>query len=307
MLEKIVLLAFGFFSFIAFVLYGVDKHRAINHKWRIPEATLLLISSVGGVGALLGMIVFRHKTRKLKFRILVPLFMIIDLLIAGFFWWTADYYYPGVATIEAIQSDDDVKVEDYKSYYLFNGPSDDRTLIFYPGAKVDEKAYAPLLHEIAATTMDVYLVKMPFRLAFLGFNSAGTIVENSFYNEYYIGGHSLGGAVASYYAAKHEVSFKGLFLLAAYPVKQTTLDTLLIYGSEDRILNMDHVNAAKDMVTGRFEEFVIKGGNHAQFGDYNLQKGDGEAKISPEEQREVTIERFSDFFPPTSEDDNKKK
>lgn len=70
-------------NLLAFALYGVDKVKAKKGAWRIPEATLLLVAFLGGsVGALLGMEVFRHKTRHAKFRILVPLFLILHIALA---------------------------------------------------------------------------------------------------------------------------------------------------------------------------------------------------------------------------------
>lgn len=65
-------------NMIAFAVYGADKHRAVRRRWRISEATLILISFLGGgIGALAGMLFFHHKTRKWKFRILVPLSILI--------------------------------------------------------------------------------------------------------------------------------------------------------------------------------------------------------------------------------------
>lgn len=67
---------------VGFFLYGLDKQKAIADAWRIPEKTLLLIAAIGGAyGALLGMRVFHHKTKKPIFRILVPLFAIIHIAI----------------------------------------------------------------------------------------------------------------------------------------------------------------------------------------------------------------------------------
>lgn len=69
-------------NIVAFVLYGVDKHKAIQHQWRIPEATLILFAWIGGAaGALLGMNVFHHKTQKAKFRILVPLALVVWIVL----------------------------------------------------------------------------------------------------------------------------------------------------------------------------------------------------------------------------------
>ena len=67
----------------ALIVFGVDKKRARRHEWRISERTLFLLALAGGsVGAILGMLVFRHKTRHLKFRILVPLFLILHIALA---------------------------------------------------------------------------------------------------------------------------------------------------------------------------------------------------------------------------------
>ena len=64
----------------AFALYGADKYRAQKHQWRIPERTLIGIALFGGsIGALLGMKVFHHKTRHVKFTIGVPLIIIIEV------------------------------------------------------------------------------------------------------------------------------------------------------------------------------------------------------------------------------------
>ena len=80
---KWVLLILAAVNLLAFALYGVDKVKAKKGAWRIPEATLLLVAFLGGsMGALLGMEVFRHKTRHAKFRILVPLFLILHIALA---------------------------------------------------------------------------------------------------------------------------------------------------------------------------------------------------------------------------------
>ena len=72
-------------NIVAFILYGTDKAKAMHHQWRIKEAVLIGIAFVGGAfGAFAGMIVFHHKTRKMKFRILVPIAIIIWLTLGGF-------------------------------------------------------------------------------------------------------------------------------------------------------------------------------------------------------------------------------
>ena len=69
-------------NIIAFALYGIDKGRAIRGRWRIPENTLIGVTVLGGgLGALAGMQVFRHKTRKPKFRVGVPLIVLAELIV----------------------------------------------------------------------------------------------------------------------------------------------------------------------------------------------------------------------------------
>lgn len=66
---------------LAFCLYGIDKRKAIMDKWRIPETTLLGIAFLGGsLGAWAGMQLFRHKTKHWKFKILIPLFFIMQVV-----------------------------------------------------------------------------------------------------------------------------------------------------------------------------------------------------------------------------------
>jgi len=67
-------------NIITFSLYGIDKYKARNKKWRISETTLILCAFfMGGAGALLGMMTFRHKTRNWKFKLLVPLALVINI------------------------------------------------------------------------------------------------------------------------------------------------------------------------------------------------------------------------------------
>ena len=70
---------------ITFALYGLDKWRAMTRQWRVREKKLIILALIGGsIGALIGMTVFHHKTRKMKFRILVPIAIIIWLTLGGF-------------------------------------------------------------------------------------------------------------------------------------------------------------------------------------------------------------------------------
>lgn len=77
----IILIYLELVNLTAFVLYGIDKYRAKRGRWRIPEAALILIAVLGGsIGALGGMYLFRHKTRKPKFSVGVPVILGMQVL-----------------------------------------------------------------------------------------------------------------------------------------------------------------------------------------------------------------------------------
>ncbi|MBQ8383391.1 MAG: DUF1294 domain-containing protein [Clostridia bacterium] len=79
----VVLIVLGVINLIAFAMYGLDKRYAKNKEWRIPEANLLTVAALyGALGAFLGMQIFRHKTKHLKFTVTVPLFLILQIAFA---------------------------------------------------------------------------------------------------------------------------------------------------------------------------------------------------------------------------------
>ena len=84
-LQKAVLIYLFLINLTAFSIYGIDKYKAKHRQWRIPEATLLLSAALGGsVGALLGMRLFHHKTKKPRFFIGVPAILLLQAAAAYF-------------------------------------------------------------------------------------------------------------------------------------------------------------------------------------------------------------------------------
>lgn len=165
-------------------------------------------------------------------------------------------------------------------------------LILYPGGKVAPEAYVPLTDALAQRGILCVLVKMPCNLAVFDADAADGIAEQfPEIKRWYIGGHSLGGAMAASYAAGHAEKLEGLLLLAAYSTEDlsgTELRALSLYGSEDGVLNREKYGECRKNLPADTQENVIEGGCHAYFGMYGEQEGDGKALIAPKEQIEET-------------------
>ena len=219
--------------------------------------------------------------------------ILIVVFAAGCLWYINDYYKSDVIMQQYFQDDSIVEIEENDYGLYMDGPGDERALIFYPGAKVEYTAYVPLLWQLAEKGVDVFLIKMPCNLAFLGQNKAEDVMRKYEYEKWYLGGHSLGGAMAASYAAKHMDDLEGMILLAAYSTKDLREDdfsVVSLYGSEDGVLNMDKIEKGRSNMPKNYTEICIEGGNHAQFGNYGVQKGDGAASISREEQQNQAVE-----------------
>ena len=86
----ILIAVFVLWNIITFALYASDKRRAAKKQWRISEATLILCAFfMGGIGAMLGMSILRHKTHHIKFKLLVPLAVVLNIaVVVAVFWFT---------------------------------------------------------------------------------------------------------------------------------------------------------------------------------------------------------------------------
>lgn len=237
----------------------------------------------------------------MKKRAAITLALLLLLaLAAAFALWCAVFYRADDTARAALVSDAAVSVARTDYGWFFDGPGEDAALIFYPGAKVEETAYAPLLRQLAERGVDVCLVKMPLRLAVFGADRAGAVMAEHSCARWYIGGHSLGGAVAANYASSHPGGLEGLVLLAAYPTHplEGALLQISLYGSEDGVLDRARLEAGRRYAPARSEELVIEGGNHAGFGSYGPQRGDGAALIPPAEQWAQAADFIADLIVP---------
>ena len=235
-----------------------------------------------------------------KLKTVLYIIIALIIVIAGLgLWYVNDYYHADASANALLNGTDDVSVEKVDNGLFLDGPGNDSALIFYPGAKIEYTSYLPLFMDLADDGVDCFIVEMPCNLAFLGIDSADSIITNKDYgyDKWYISGHSLGGVMASYYAINHTDKLDGLILLASYPADDLgNMSVLSIYGTNDDTLNMETYEKSKSLMDYNLTEYVINGGNHAQFGSYGIQSGDGNASISAEDQRNQTEKEILDFI-----------
>ncbi len=199
------------------------------------------------------------------------------------------YYQADEAAISVLAQSSNILVEDNLTILTPSEPRD-TALIFYPGAKVEAIAYLPLLSQICQSGITCILVEMPFHMAILDANAAEEVFA-AFpeIQHWYLAGHSMGGAMASKFAEDHADSVDGLILLGAYLYgNYPPEDTLTVYGSLNQSVE-EKIDYTENIVE-------IQGGNHAQFGNYGLQKGDLPATITAQEQQRQTVAAILQFI-----------
>ena len=222
----------------------------------------------------------KQPTRKRAgFILLVALLSLVVFLAVAFFSYVSDYRHADESAL-ALLDIANIRQEGNLTILTPDEENDTKTgLIFYPGGKVEDTAYLPLLERLRVGGVTVVLVKMPFNLAVFDIRAADTVYEAlPAVSRWYLGGHSLGGAMASSFVKGNEERLSGLILLGAYPVNDSPIPTLCIYGSEDIQLDKTKLETVANVLK-------IDGGNHAQFGNYGPQEGDGTASISREVQQ----------------------
>lgn len=240
--------------------------------------------------------------KKINWRIIAAVITAVLLaLVAGFVIWASNASPATDIALQALNPDAQVNVSLENGWAVFSpaaNPQPETGFIFYPGGKVDYRAYAPILKMIAAKGYFVVVVPVPLNLAFFDINAAAG-VEAAYpeIKNWFVGGHSLGGVAAASYAAKHE-EIRGMVFWASYPAddsfKDGNIPSVSIYGTNDG--QADVLAAKGDLLPANSKTVVIEGGNHAQFGSYGPQAGDNPANISPEDQWTQAADATVEFF-----------
>lgn len=191
------------------------------------------------------------------------------------------------AVAAALRSQDGVQIAERLSWYELIPAKQDETgkvirpttgLIFVPGARVDSRAYAPLLRPLAEAGYLVAVLKEPFGFSILQSDHPATVIEvHPEIAQWAVGGHSLGGVTAAGFADANE-QVKGLVLYASYPASplvRTDLKVESISGSADALTTPSDIETTKERLPESTGYVVIDGAVHNTFGDYVGSPHDG--------------------------------
>jgi dienelactone hydrolase len=231
-----------------------------------------------------------------KRRILYGTASLVLLAVFGFTYWAYTPLGPTQTALNSLVDSENISIIETNRIIFTPKETRDTGFIFYPGGHVDPRSYSSIAHQIADEGYLVIIPKMPFNLAVMNKRAAVKIIND--YKEidnWVIGGHSLGGAMAASLVHDEPEMFEGLVLLAAYPPQNNNISSLdiyvtIVYGSLDQLATQSEIEESLPLLPFETENVLIEGGNHAQFGDYGTQNGDGVATIEPEEQLKIVIE-----------------
>jgi hypothetical protein len=209
---------------------------------------------------------------------------VVGVLVAVLLAWLRPFPATDVAlaALTPAASADGVTVTEDRSSIRFTPETGTGAgLVLYPGARVDPRAYAVLARGIAAGGHEVVVLKCPYDIAFLCAGRGGT--EAAAGGVWAVGGHSLGGVVASSDVAAADAVPRGLLLWASYPVSdlsgRSALHAASVAGSLDGLSTPQDIADSAHLLPPDAVITMIEGAVHADFGDYGPQPGDGTPTI----------------------------
>ncbi|MDT7920081.1 MAG: alpha/beta hydrolase [Meiothermus sp.] len=225
------------------------------------------------------------------------------LLFAGAMVWYTQRaltpYPPDEAALRALESSADLEVRATVYGWVFVPKEAVKGgLAFYPGGLVEPQAYAPVLRQIAARGYRVALLRVRFNLAVTEQGKARAALAEAPELPWAVGGHSLGGVVASNFTQSNP-EVRALVMWAAYPQNDLSgkdLPTLALFGERDGVVRGEQLEASAPKFPKNTLKQVIPGLNHAGFGAYGPQRGDNPATISAEEGWSQIAQRTTAFL-----------
>lgn len=246
-----------------------------------------------------------NKLKRINWKITLTAFVVVlvSVFVIAFVYWEGRTLPATDIALDAMQSDSQVYVSMENGWAIFfpaDEPRPQTGFIFYPGAGVDYRAYAPVMKLVAQEGYFVVLLPVPLNLAFFDINASARVIARYPEIQYWaVGGHSLGGVAASSYAATHR-DIEGLVFWASYPandaLRSMDINVISIFSTNDGLATGVKIDESRSLLPADARFVSIEGGNHAQFGSYEPQAGDNEAAISPEEQWTQTADATTKFL-----------
>lgn len=235
--------------------------------------------------------------------------------VVAFLFWAVNPLGPGAQAREALVSRGDVEVrETDESWLLFGLENTDSgileggtSVVFYPGGRVDYRSYAPLARKIAREGFGVVLVPAPLNLMVFASGRAQEVFDRfPGVDRWVISGHSLGAAMATNFVRQNtglvsNGTIHAMVLLAGYPadgwdLSRLSLPVLSLVAEFDEVFNWETFEATRTLLPPDTVFSTIAGGNHAGFGDYGPQPGDGIATVSPHVQQQIAADEIVRFL-----------
>lgn len=210
-------------------------------------------------------------------------------------WWSRPFSAQEPA-LTAMASDSTVTVSESATRIVMTPTvaASDTAVFYQPGAKVEARAYAAVLRPLAESGHQVVVVKQPMGIAFLSLGAFDRVRSDfSEVSAWVLGGHSLGGTVASIQANDNggdaPGSARGLLLHASYPASDISAtlaaSVTSVFGTNDGLATPEDIAASREDLPDSAQFVPVEGAVHAFFGDYGSQPGDGEPTISHDEAR----------------------
>jgi hypothetical protein len=232
--------------------------------------------------------------RRLRAIALAVVVLVILGVLAGLVWAHTVMAGDRSAALDVWRNDAITVTSTEEAIILAPSDGDSTTgLVFVPGAKVDPYAYMYKLSGIVEDGTTVVITKPTLNLAIAdlrpldAFTSAASGVD-----QWFVGGHSLGGVKACQYAADNETI--GLVLFGSYcssDLSDSGLPVLSFVGENDGLSTPEKIADAAGTLPDDAVTVEIPGANHADFGDYGVQPGDGESEANESEVRQtITVE-----------------
>ncbi len=239
----------------------------------------------------------RHRVRNTVIAVLG----VLALVVVGFLAWASTPMMGDrTAALEAWRNPA-VSIHDAGDAVVMEptGTASGTGLVFIPGALVDPYAYLyKLSGAVEETGLTVVITKPALNLALFDQLSLSTFTAHApDVDEWYVGGHSLGGVRACQLADDPQV--KGLILFGSYcanDVSGTDMRVLSIGGGRDGLSTPAKIAGARHLLPADAQLVEIEGMNHGQFGDYGPQSGDGVATIDDRTAREQLTEALAGFL-----------